>query len=119
MKCENVELNELPAPVEKILDFDVEDIHFKMVITDQILITSVDGGNIYTELNLYGNLCKIICRATRNNTMMRLESEPFEKSKVLEVWEQTKEKFVAAALKNKDKLIKLPSTYIPREVIKV
>lgn len=105
MKIENAELNEIPPPIEKILEFDIEDLHFRMMVTNKILIRCPDGT---WETNLYGDVHQIIGMVTHRpmGTRINLESEQFAREEILSKWEETREKFVRQALANKHLLAK-------------
>lgn len=83
-------LSELPAPVDKQLDFDKDGKAFRIVITDQILIPVQD----YYELNVYGTFCQVISRIRKNGKEVRTESKIYEKDDVLKHWEEEVNKIV-------------------------
>lgn len=104
MKIENTELNEIPPPIEKILEFDVEDLHFSLMVTKNILVETT---GVY-ESNYYGDIYQIICKVTHKpmGTQLKLESEQFTRENILSKWEETREKFVLQAIANKHLLAK-------------
>lgn len=104
MKIENAELNEIPPPIEKILEFDIEDLHFRMMVTNQVLIQDGDSWS----LNIYGEIHKVIGVVQHKpmGTQIKLESEQFDRKDILSKWEETREKFVRQAIANKHLLAK-------------
>lgn len=104
MKIENAELNEIPPPIEKILEFDVEDLHFRMMITNNVLVRFGDT----FESNHYGDVHQIIGVVIHKpmGTQLKLESGQFLRNDILSKWEETREKFVRQAIANKHLLAK-------------
>lgn len=104
MNVANVEFKDIIAPIEKILEFDFDAMHFRMMVTDNILIKCYqeDGSQIW-ETNNYKDQCKIICQVGCDNRVLRLESKLFLKSEALKEWDKQKAKFILAAIENKDK----------------
>lgn len=83
----NVHINEsIPLPpIEKAIEFDKSGLHYKVMITDQILIQLPDKSY---ELNVYGQWCKIIAKVNKegDRKVTRYESEVFDKKDVLAAW---------------------------------
>lgn len=102
MKIENAELNEIPPPIEKILEFDVEDLHFRMMISEQ-----VDSLISDSFAKLHPAYC-ISCLVQHKlmGTQLSLASEYFTFDLVESKWKELRERFVLQAIANKHLLAK-------------
>lgn len=92
MEVTNVKLKDLPAPIDKILEFDKDGKHYLITITDNVLINLPDGT---FETNIYGEICQIHCKVKTDFKLIKLYSENFEKKDVLEKFEHQVAKFIA------------------------
>ena len=81
--------SEVPAPIEKVLEFTKNGLNYRITITDQIIITNPDGT---IEMNVYGDQCRIVCKVCNGEGFaavgMKVQSEAFLKKYVDKMWDK-------------------------------
>lgn len=92
----NVKLSELPAPINKSLEFTKEGINFRFSVTDNILIPGDDKTMFF--LNIYKEYIKIVGQAVKGDKRMRLESgQLLKKDFNSELWQYWLERLIKTA----------------------